>query len=42
MSEDYLNDNVVIPDDIKGMNPEQLKEAIQKLEQELQSRKENT
>lgn len=39
MNEDFLDDRVVIPEDIKKMSPEELKEAIQQLEQELKNRK---
>lgn len=33
--EDYLDDNFVIPDEIKKMSDEELKKAIVKLEKEL-------
>ena len=36
----FIDDRVIIPEDIKKMTPEELKEAIQKLEQELEKRKE--
>lgn len=39
MNEDFLNDNVIIPEDIKTMSSDELKEAIRKLEQELKARK---
>ncbi len=39
MSEEYLDDNVVIPDDIKKMSSEELKRAIQILERELEEKK---
>lgn len=41
MNEDFLNDNVMIPEDIKKMSSEELREAIRKLEQELKARKNN-
>lgn len=36
----FIDDNVVVPEDIKKMSIEELKKAIQKLEQELKERKE--
>lgn len=39
MNEDYLDDNVIIPDEIKRMTSEELNEAIKKMEQELKERK---
>lgn len=39
MSEEYLDDNIVIPDDIKKMSSEELKKAIQMLELELKEKK---
>ena len=37
--EDFLDDNVIIPDDIKNMTKDQLEEEIIKLEKELQKDK---
>ncbi len=35
----FIDDNVIIPDEIKSMSTEELKKAIQELEQELKERK---
>ena len=35
----FIDDNVIIPDEIKRMSTEELKKAIQELEQELKERK---
>lgn len=35
----FIDDNVIIPDKIKKMSAEELKKAIQELEQELKERK---
>ena len=35
----FIDDNVIIPDEIKKMSAEELKKAIQELEQELKERK---
>lgn len=37
--EDFLDDNVIIPDDIKNMTKEQLEKEIIKLEKELKKDK---
>lgn len=37
--EAFLNDNVVIPEDIKNMTREELEKAIAQLENELKKRK---
>lgn len=36
--EDKLNDNIVIPEDIKNMSREELEEAIKVMEAELKQR----
>ena len=35
----FIDDNVIIPDEIKKMSAEELKKAIQELEQEVKERK---
>ena len=35
----FIDDNVIIADEIKKMSAEELKKAIQELEQELKERK---
>ena len=35
----FIDDNVIIPDEIKRMSTEELKKPIQELEQELKERK---
>ena len=35
----FIDDNVIITDEIKKMSAEELKKAIQELEQELKERK---
>ena len=35
----FIDDNAIIPDEIKRMSTEELKKAIQELEQELKERK---
>lgn len=35
----FIDDNVIIPDEIKSMSTEELKKPIQELEQELKERK---
>lgn len=35
----FIDDRVIIPDDIKKMTSEELEEAIKKFEQELKERK---
>lgn len=37
----FINDNVVIPEEIKKMTSEELEEAIKKLERELKIKKGN-
>jgi len=39
MKEDFLDDRVIIPDDIKKMTVEELEAAIKELEQELKEKK---
>ena len=39
MHDDYLNDNVVIPEDIQKMTSDELQKAISAMEAELKSRK---
>lgn len=39
MTEDYLDDNVVIPEDIMKMTPEEVKTEIARLEAELDAQK---
>ena len=39
MKEDFLDDRVIIPDDIKKMTVEKLEAAIKELEQELKEKK---
>ena len=39
MKEDFLDDRVIIPDDIKKMTVEELEAAIKDLEQELKEKK---
>ena len=39
MREDFLDDRVIIPDDIKKMTVEELEAAIKELEQELKEKK---
>ncbi|MCC8110269.1 MAG: hypothetical protein LIO74_01120 [Ruminococcus sp.] len=38
MAELFLDDRVIIPDEIKKMTPEELRTAIEKLEKELQEK----
>ena len=38
MKEDFLDDRVIIPDDIKKMTVEELEAAIKELEQELKEK----
>lgn len=38
MNEDFLDDRIIIPENIKNMTSEELETAIQKLEQELKGR----
>ncbi len=42
MNEDYLDDRVIIPEEIENMTLEELQKAIQKLEEELKGRKSAT
>lgn len=42
MKEDFLDDRVIIPDDIKKMTVEELEAAIKELEQELKEKKKNS
>lgn len=35
----FIDDKVVIPDDIKNMSKEELQQAIEKLEEELKKKK---
>lgn len=37
--DDYLDDNVIIPEDIKKMSPEELDREIARLEQEIKAQK---
>ena len=39
MKEDFLDDRVIIPDDMKKMTVEELEAAIKELEQELKEKK---
>ena len=39
MKEDFLDDRVIIPDDIKKMTVGELEAAIKELEQELKEKK---
>ena len=39
MNEDFLDDRVIIPEDIKNMTVEELEAAIKELEHELKEKK---